>query len=371
MDHAAGGGAYRAGGLSRRRARSTLLHDPLASTWAVCGSAPTQGFRWEIGDPPKTVVLRKGEESFHHPARQETRRTPQPPPTSPGMGSANPLPMMNFPLAKGFRRTFNRQFEVLAVNVTGNRCHAELLPRDPPMPASSSPRCGSISIRTIGSTPGFRAGATRRLVVTQRVHERAVQRQDRRACVRLRSHRLRGDGCQALTHAAWRYVAIAGLLVFVALGLSRISFNVDIHADAPDEPAPGARIVVVPEKLRGVRRADHHRRSPHAPTPPQRQRTRLPPASTRRRRWSNAPPPVHPGKNSPPSSSEVFAFPHPQPAARGGRKRAGRAALARNRHRVTLQSTLEKLTDSVSPQDSRTAELRSVRSRRTSRGFAA
>ena len=38
--------------------------------------------------------------------------------------------MMNFPLAKSFD-DFNRQFEVLAVSVTGDRCRAELLPRDP------------------------------------------------------------------------------------------------------------------------------------------------------------------------------------------------------------------------------------------------
>lgn len=104
-----------------------LLHDPLASPGRLWFSS-TQGFRWEIGDPPKTVVLRKGEASFIiQPARKHAERLAA---TNSGMGSSNPLPMMNFPLAKNFD-DFNRQFEVLAVRVTTDRCHAELLPRDP------------------------------------------------------------------------------------------------------------------------------------------------------------------------------------------------------------------------------------------------
>ena len=97
-----------------------LLHDPLAAPGHLWYSA-AQGFRWEIGDPPKTVVLKKGDTNLVvQPAKKRAER----------LGNANPLPMMNFPLAKNFD-DFNRQFEVLAVSVAANRCHAELLPRDP------------------------------------------------------------------------------------------------------------------------------------------------------------------------------------------------------------------------------------------------
>ena len=97
------------------------LRDPLASPGHLWFSAK-EGFRWEIGDPPKTVVLKKGDASLViQPAKKRAEHI------DPG---GSPLPIMDFPLAKNYE-DFDKKFEVQSVTVTGNRCHAELLPRDP------------------------------------------------------------------------------------------------------------------------------------------------------------------------------------------------------------------------------------------------
>ncbi len=104
------------------------LRDPLASPGHLWFSAPNR-FRWELGDPPKTVVLRKGEGGFLiQPNKRRAERLDSA--TSGQPGGSNAMPMLNFPLAKDYE-DFNRQFEVLALAATGTRCRAELLPRDP------------------------------------------------------------------------------------------------------------------------------------------------------------------------------------------------------------------------------------------------
>ena len=103
------------------------LRDPLAAPGHLWYGAAL-GFRWEIGDPPRTIVLRKGETGFMiQPLKKRAERLDG---GNLDRGGGHPLPMMNFPLAKNYD-DFNRQFEVLSVTTTGNRCHAELLPRDP------------------------------------------------------------------------------------------------------------------------------------------------------------------------------------------------------------------------------------------------
>ena len=84
--------------------------------------------RWELGDPPKTIVLQKaGAYYVIQPARKKVERT------AAGQlgkkGGMQPFAMMKFPLAKDFN-DFNRQFEVLSVNTVENRCHIEIAPRD-------------------------------------------------------------------------------------------------------------------------------------------------------------------------------------------------------------------------------------------------
>jgi outer membrane lipoprotein carrier protein len=105
-----------------------VLRDPLASPGHLWFSAP-ESFRWELGDPPRTIVLRRGATAFLiEPNRKRAERLN---PANLGQpGAPNPIPMLNFPLAKSFD-DFNRQFEVLAITTDGTHCHVELLPRDP------------------------------------------------------------------------------------------------------------------------------------------------------------------------------------------------------------------------------------------------
>ncbi len=104
------------------------LRDPLASPGRMWFSAP-QSFRWELGDPVKTMVLRKGDTAFLiQPPKKRAEHLSTADPGNPG--GSNPLPMMDFPLAKSFD-DFNRRFEVLALTTNGTRCHVELHPRDP------------------------------------------------------------------------------------------------------------------------------------------------------------------------------------------------------------------------------------------------
>ena len=105
------------------------LRDPLAAPGRLWFSAK-DGFRWEIGDPPKTVILKKGNTSLAiEPAKKRAEPLNGAGSEAPGVGM-NPLSMMSFPLAKNFD-DFNRQFEVLGVSLAGDRCHVELMPRDP------------------------------------------------------------------------------------------------------------------------------------------------------------------------------------------------------------------------------------------------
>jgi len=84
--------------------------------------------RWELGEPAKTLVIRKGDTYFLiQPAKKKVERYKAD--SISKRGGAMGFAMMNFPLAKDFA-DFNRQFETLAVNVTDNRCHLEILPRD-------------------------------------------------------------------------------------------------------------------------------------------------------------------------------------------------------------------------------------------------
>lgn len=104
------------------------LRDPLAAPGHIWFTAPGS-FRWEIGDPAKTVVLRKGENYYViTPGKKRAERTPTAALNQPG--NARRMPMMDFPFAKNFE-DFTRRFEVVSVSAEGNRCHLEVLPRDP------------------------------------------------------------------------------------------------------------------------------------------------------------------------------------------------------------------------------------------------
>jgi outer membrane lipoprotein carrier protein len=84
--------------------------------------------RWELGDPPKTIVLRKGATYFLiQVAKKKIERSSA---SAVGKkGGMQALTMMSFPLAKDFT-DFNNRFEVLSVKTEGDRCHFEIAPRD-------------------------------------------------------------------------------------------------------------------------------------------------------------------------------------------------------------------------------------------------
>ena len=104
------------------------LRDPLAVPGHIWYSAPGS-FRWEAGEPPRMIVLRKGETYYViQPGKKRAERTPTTAMNSGAGGHA--MPMMDFPFASSFD-DFNRRFETLSVKTEGNRCHLELLPRDP------------------------------------------------------------------------------------------------------------------------------------------------------------------------------------------------------------------------------------------------
>lgn len=104
------------------------LKSPLASEGRLWFKAPSS-FRWEIGTPAKTIVLRQGESLFLiQPAKKRVERSlaegrldkPSP---------MQALGMMSFPFARDFG-DFQRTFETLSIATEGNRCHLEVLPRD-------------------------------------------------------------------------------------------------------------------------------------------------------------------------------------------------------------------------------------------------
>lgn len=103
------------------------LRDPLAAKGRLWFGAPGN-LRWEIGDPPKMIYLRKGDSALViQPARRRAERVPVA--AKPG---ANPRAFAapSFPLAKDFA-SFNEQFEVLSVTTApGGHCHFEMQPRD-------------------------------------------------------------------------------------------------------------------------------------------------------------------------------------------------------------------------------------------------
>ena len=103
------------------------LRDPLAAPGHLWYSAPGS-FRWEVGDPAKTVVLRKGENYYViNPGKKRAERTPTALLSRPG--GAGRAPIVDFPFARNYE-DFNRRFETVAVTTQGTRCHLEILPRD-------------------------------------------------------------------------------------------------------------------------------------------------------------------------------------------------------------------------------------------------
>ena len=103
------------------------LRSPVAIPGRIWFNTPNS-LRWELGDPAKTIVLRKGDTYLLvQPAKKKAQRLsaakigPE--------GGAKGFAMMEFPLASDFAE-FQRKFEVLGVKTGDTRCDLDLLPRD-------------------------------------------------------------------------------------------------------------------------------------------------------------------------------------------------------------------------------------------------
>ncbi|MDD5198454.1 MAG: outer membrane lipoprotein carrier protein LolA [Terrimicrobiaceae bacterium] len=112
--------------FSQTRSLRTL-RSPAVAQGKFWFRAPSS-FRWQIGDPPKTIALGDGKEiQIIQPARRLVERSP--------IGrigqkaGAQGFGMMSFPFADDFD-DFQRRFEVLSIRTDGGRCHLDLLPRD-------------------------------------------------------------------------------------------------------------------------------------------------------------------------------------------------------------------------------------------------
>ncbi len=85
-------------------------------------------FRWQLGDPPKTIVLRKGDAvDLISPLRKRVRQLdPKQAEQELGMQGAA---MMDAPVAKNYS-DFVRRFDVLKVQTVNGRCEIWILPKE-------------------------------------------------------------------------------------------------------------------------------------------------------------------------------------------------------------------------------------------------
>lgn len=104
------------------------LRSPLKSEGRLWFRAPSS-FRWELGKPAKTVVIRKGDFIYIvQPEKKRAERMPAGAAANQQSGAAA-LAMMEFPFARDFA-DFQKRFETLAIDTDGTRCRLTLMPRD-------------------------------------------------------------------------------------------------------------------------------------------------------------------------------------------------------------------------------------------------
>lgn len=104
------------------------VKDPLERQGHVWFQIP-DAFRWELGSPPTRIILGyKNEMAMIEP---EKKRAQKMDPKAMGQRAGQPnLGMMEFPLVADFAE-FERQFEILDLQIQGSQCSLTLLPRDP------------------------------------------------------------------------------------------------------------------------------------------------------------------------------------------------------------------------------------------------
>lgn len=104
------------------------LRSPLKSEGRLWFKAPSS-FRWELGKPAKTVVIRKSDFIYIiHPEKKRAERMPAGAAANQQSGAAA-LAMMEFPFARDFV-DFQKRFETLAIDTDSARCRLTVMPRD-------------------------------------------------------------------------------------------------------------------------------------------------------------------------------------------------------------------------------------------------
>ncbi len=107
--------------------RLRVLRDPVSRPGRIWFSPPGR-FRWELGRPPETIVLRRDRQAFLISVKKKEARAFPPDQVAEKNGMQD-LPAMEFPMAVDYA-DFAARFDVLAVEVAGGRCDADILPRD-------------------------------------------------------------------------------------------------------------------------------------------------------------------------------------------------------------------------------------------------
>ncbi len=103
------------------------LRGPLRTPGRLWFAAPDQ-FRWELGQPPATVVM-PGTEGILviSPKKRSAERLPLE--TFDGGKGGQPLAMMRFPIARNYD-DFRERFDIRGLRVENGICQLDLMPRD-------------------------------------------------------------------------------------------------------------------------------------------------------------------------------------------------------------------------------------------------
>lgn len=103
------------------------VRKPLVTPGHIWFKSP-QHLRWELGDPPKTLVIRKGNEILIiTPAEKKVKRMLASEMSGP---ESQIFGMMDFTNIRSLEE-FQRQFEILSVKPSGDQCELELKSKSP------------------------------------------------------------------------------------------------------------------------------------------------------------------------------------------------------------------------------------------------
>ena len=113
--------------FTQTRALKTLK-SPIAVKGHFWFAAPDR-FRWQLGDPPKTIIIGAKEGNMViHPSTKHAAKNSLPNPEN----SANRQTFQMVGLSgAGTLEEFQKHMNVLSLKTSGTRCHLEMLPKDP------------------------------------------------------------------------------------------------------------------------------------------------------------------------------------------------------------------------------------------------